>query len=105
MINVMILITALVWVWILLKIESYACLCFFFFCGSRALFTGSTNMDFSKFFFKIGSYGTIHTFKNYFATVFSIFSNKQYPNQPIDEFDKAIYDEYDENKLLFLDNL
>ena len=77
----------------------------FFFCGSHALFTGSTNTDFSKFFFKIGSNGTIHIFKNYFATVFSIFSNKQYPNQPIDEFDKAIYDEYNENKLLFLDNL
>ena len=28
---------------------------FFFFCGSRALFTGSTNMDFRKFFFIIGS--------------------------------------------------
>ena len=104
MINVMILITALVWVWMLLKIESYACL-WVFFCGSHALFTGSTNTDFSKFFFKIGSNGTIHIFKNYFVTVFSIFSNKQYPNQPIDEFDKAIYDEYNENKLLFLDNL
>ena len=33
------------------------------------------------------SHGTIHTFKNYFATVFSIFSfskNKLYPNRPID---------------------
>ena len=29
---------------------------------------------FSNFFIKNGSYGTIHTFKNYFATVFSIFS-------------------------------
>ena len=33
MINVMILIIALVWVWMLLKIESYACLCFFFCVG------------------------------------------------------------------------
>ena len=81
------------------------CVSAFFLCGSRALFTGSTNTDFSKFFFKIGSYGTIHIFKNYFTTLFSIFSNKQYPNQPIDKFDKAIYDEYDENKLLFLDHL
>ena len=29
---------------------------------------------FSKTFIKNGSYGTIHTFKNYFATVFSVFS-------------------------------
>ena len=29
---------------------------------------------FSNFFIKNGSYGIIHTFKNYFATVFSIFS-------------------------------
>ena len=34
---------------------------------------------------KNGSHGTIHTFKNYFATVFSVFSfnkNKLYPNEP-----------------------
>ena len=31
-----------------------------------------------KFFFKIGSHDTIHTFKIYFVTVFSVFSNKQY---------------------------
>ena len=33
-----------------------------------------------------GSYGTIHTFKNYFATVFSVFSfskNKLNPNGPL----------------------
>ena len=29
---------------------------------------------FINFFIKNGSYGTIHTFKNYFATVFSVFS-------------------------------
>ena len=29
---------------------------------------------FSNFFIKNGSHGTIHTFKNYFATVFSVFS-------------------------------
>ena len=78
--------------------------CIFFF-WSRALFTGPANKDFSKFFFKIWSHGTIHTFKNDFTTVFLVFSNKQYPNRPIDEFDKVIYDEYDENKLLFLDHL
>ena len=44
---------------------------------------------FSNFFIKNGSHSTIHTFKNYFATVFSVFSfqfqqNKFYPNRPID---------------------
>ena len=43
---------------------------------------------FSNFFIKNGSHGTIYTFKNYFATVFSIFSfqfqqNKFYPNRPL----------------------
>ena len=42
--------------------------------GSRALFTGPTNLFFSYFFIKNRSHGTIYTFKNYFATVFSIFS-------------------------------
>ena len=40
---------------------------------------------FSKTFIKNGFHGTIHTLKNYFATVFSVFSfqfqqNKFYPN-------------------------
>ena len=37
-----------------------------------------------KIYIKIGSYGTIYTFKNYFVTVFSVFSfskNKLYPNE------------------------
>ena len=38
---------------------------------------------FQKNNFKIGSHSTIHTFKNYFAIVFSIFNNKQYPNKPL----------------------
>ena len=39
---------------------------------------------FSNFFIKNGSHGTIHTFKNYFATVFSVFNkNKLYPNNPL----------------------
>ena len=75
------------------------------FFWSRALFTRPANMEFSKNNYKTRSHGTVHIFKNYFVTVFSVFINKQYPNQPIDEFDKAIYDEYNENKLLFLDNL
>ena len=45
-----------------------------FLCGSHALFIRPTSTDFSKFFFKTGSHGTIHTFKNYFTTVFSVFS-------------------------------
>ena len=54
-----------------------------FLCRSRALFMGPASKDFSKFFFKNGSHNTIHTFKDYFATVFSVFSNKQYPNKPL----------------------
>ena len=50
--------------------------------GSRALFTGPTNIFFSKNNFKTRSHSTIYTFKNYFATVFSVFNNKRYPNIP-----------------------
>jgi len=50
---------------------------------SRALFTGLTNTKFNKIFIKTGFYGTIHTFKNYFSIVFSVFSNSRYPNRPI----------------------
>ena len=39
----------------------------------QSLFTGPTTTLFKKNF-KNGSYGTIHTFKNYFATVFSVFN-------------------------------
>ena len=53
-----------------------------FSCGSGALFTGSTNIIFSNFFFKTGSHGTIYIFKNYFAIIFLIFDNKYYPNRP-----------------------
>ena len=52
-----------------------------FFYGSCILFMGPTSTDFSKFFFKTVSHNTIHTFKNYFATVFLIFNNKRYPNK------------------------
>ena len=38
---------------------------------------GPTNTNFSKFFFKIGSHDIIHTFENYFTTVFLIFSIQQ----------------------------
>ena len=54
----------------------------------RALFTDPQIPLFSNFFIKNGSHCTIHTFKNYFATVFSvsIFSfskNKLNPNEPL----------------------
>ena len=52
-----------------------------FFSGSRVLFTRPPSTIFSKKNFKIRSHGTIHTFKIYFITVFSIFSNKRYPNR------------------------
>ena len=53
-----------------------------------ALFMDPQITLFNNFFIKNGSHGTIHTFKNYFATVFSVFSfqfqqNKFYPNTPL----------------------
>ena len=61
------------------------------FCSEQciyALFTDPQISFFINFFIKNGSHITIHTFKNYFATVFSVFSfqfqqNKFYPNTPI----------------------
>ena len=46
---------------------------------------------FSNFFIKNRSHGTSHTFKNYFVTMFSIFSfqfqqNKLYPNRPLNTY-------------------
>ena len=41
---------------------------------------------FNKIFIKNVSHGTIHIFKNYFATIFSVFNfqqNKRYPNRPL----------------------
>ena len=56
----------------------------------HALFTNPQISFFINFFIKNGSHGTIDTFKNYFATVFSVFSfqfqqNKFYSNTPYDE--------------------
>ena len=42
-----------------------------FFPESHALFMGPVNTKKCKFYFKTGSYSTIHTFKNYFITIFS----------------------------------
>ena len=44
----------------------------------HALFIGLTSTLFRKKYIKNGSHGTIHTFKNYFTTVFSIFSKISY---------------------------
>ena len=65
----------LVWVWIALRIQFSVA--FGVSCGSHALFMGPTSTDFNKISFKIGSHGTIYTFKNYFATVFLIFNFQQ----------------------------
>ena len=53
----------------------------------HALFTDPQISFFINFFIKNGSYGTIYTFKNYFATVISAINfqfqqNKFYPNRP-----------------------
>ena len=75
-------------IWVLMKKQrlasAFSSSSFFFRCtflwlwcvssGSHALFTRPTNLFFTKTFIKNGSHGTIHIFKNYFVTVFSIFS-------------------------------
>ena len=63
------------WVWIALKKKKISV--WHFFCGFYALFTGPANIKFGKIDFKIGSHSTIHTFKNYFTTVFSTISSIQ----------------------------
>ena len=50
---------------------------------SCILFMGPASTFFNKIFIKIGSHGTIHTFKSYFIIVFSVFSNKWYSNTTI----------------------
>ena len=56
--------------------------------GSHLLFTDPQTSFFNNFFIKNGSHDTIHIFKNYFATVYSVsvfsFSkNKLNPNGPL----------------------
>ena len=41
---------------------------------SHEQYTRLTNLTFQQLFIKNESHGTIHTFKNYFATVFSVFN-------------------------------
>ena len=65
----------------------------------HALFMGPTTTLFRKKI-KNGSHSTIHTFKNYFATVFSVFNfsnNKFNPNGP-EYHKKKIYLIYMEKK-------
>ena len=55
-----------------------------------ALFMDPQITLFSNFFIKNGSHGTVYTFKNYFATVFSVFNfqfqqNKFYSNRPFND--------------------
>ena len=45
-----------------------------FFPKSHALFTGPVSTESGKINFKTRFHGTIHTFKNYFVTTFSIIS-------------------------------
>ena len=80
-------------VWVLMKPDAFvSAFPFFFFflvvekrisagkwpvSGSHALFTDPQTSLFNNFFTKNGSHGTIHTLKNYFVTVFSVFSGIQ----------------------------
>ena len=57
----------------------------YYLCTVHILFMGPTTTLFRKKI-KNGSYGTIHTFKNYIATMFLVFNfqqNKLYPNEPL----------------------
>ena len=74
------------------KLAYCVCVSFFFFFYTRSAFLASfvglghclwtpQTSFFNKTFIKNGFHGTIHTFKNYFATVFFSFQqNKRYPN-------------------------
>ena len=84
----------LVFVWIVLKNTTSVSVSvfafFFFFLGEKRISVAFMLFQwvpctvhrtykplFNKIFIKNGSYGTIHTFKNYFATMFSVFSFQQ----------------------------
>ena len=49
----------------------------FFFLWVCALFTGLASTEKCKSNFKTRSHRTVHTFKNYFAIVFSVFNFQQ----------------------------
>ena len=74
--------------------QASAFFCFFFQAhfscfgsvGSVHCLWNSQTSFFNEIFIKNESYGTIYIFKNYFATMFSIFNfqqNKWYPNTPV----------------------
>ena len=67
------------------NIEIIFQLCFVFFWGPMTLFIGPPNSAKCKFLGKFKSHSTIHIFKNYFITVFSIINfqllaNNLYPS-------------------------
>ena len=69
----------------------------------------SQTLLFINFFIKNGSHSTIYTFKNYFATVFSVFSfqfqqNKFYPNGPLIGFFWGRRRRSVENSFFFFNN-
>ena len=90
----------LVWIALISAASAFPQYFFFFFFSTAmidplfceqciyTLFTDPQTLLFINFFIKNESYSTIHIFKNYFATVFSVFSfqfqqNKFYPNRPL----------------------
>ena len=54
--------------------KQQTCTFVFFLCRSCALFMGPVSSDFKRKKIKTKSHSTTHTFKNYFATIFSVFS-------------------------------
>ena len=50
--------------------------------------------------FKTGFYSTIYTFKNYFITIFSVFSNKRYSNRLLEIVFTILSESKDEFYLL-----
>jgi len=68
--------------------ESGSQLCLAFFWGPTTLFMGPPNSTKCAYPCIFGSHSTIHTFNNYFITVFSAISfqfsaNKRYSNRPL----------------------
>ena len=75
----------LAWVWIAAGVHFQR---LYFLLGFTILFTTQLKTQKYKYQYIFRSYGTIYTFKNYFATVFSTINfqfstNKQYPNTPL----------------------
>ena len=65
-------------IWIALHVQASASTFFFFLItflvGSVHCLWDLQTSFFNKIFIKSGSYDTIHTFKNYFVTIFSVFN-------------------------------